>query len=98
MPFRPAHDSFSLAPALRAGRVARSEQDAKGVGCWQRFTPFGVPSGRATQPHFLTFSCYRRLPLLSKERTCLWLVEAIADGCHGLPVFRLTVPHQDSHG
>jgi putative transposase len=28
--------------------------------------------------HELTFSCYRRLPLLSRERTCLWLAEAIA--------------------
>jgi putative transposase len=27
--------------------------------------------------HFLTFSCYRRLPLLGKERSCLWLVQAI---------------------
>src|SRR5262245_9377649 len=27
--------------------------------------------------HFLTFSCYRRLPLLSKDRTRRWLVEAI---------------------
>jgi putative transposase len=29
--------------------------------------------------HFLTFSCYRRLPLLSKDRTCDWLVDAIED-------------------
>jgi putative transposase len=28
--------------------------------------------------HELTFSCYRRLPLLSRERTCRWLAEAIA--------------------
>ena len=28
--------------------------------------------------HFLTFSCFRRLPLLSKDRTRLWLVDAIA--------------------
>ena len=27
--------------------------------------------------HFITFSCYRRLPLLTKERTCRWMVEAI---------------------
>jgi putative transposase len=27
--------------------------------------------------HFLTFSCYHRLPLLSKDRTREWLVEAI---------------------
>ncbi|PHS11065.1 MAG: hypothetical protein COA78_10465 [Blastopirellula sp.] len=27
--------------------------------------------------HFLTFSCYRRLPLFTKERTCRWMIEAI---------------------
>ena len=27
--------------------------------------------------HELTFSCYQRFPLLSAERTCLWLAEAI---------------------
>ena len=27
--------------------------------------------------HFLTFSCYHRLPLLSKDRTRRWLIEAI---------------------
>ena len=28
--------------------------------------------------HFLTFSCYRRLPLLSKDRTRLWFVNSLA--------------------
>jgi putative transposase len=27
--------------------------------------------------HFLTYSCYQRLPLLSKDRTCEWVVEAM---------------------
>ena len=27
--------------------------------------------------HFLTFSCYRRMQLLSKDRTRLWFVEAL---------------------
>ena len=27
--------------------------------------------------HFLTFSCYRRMPLLSKDRTRRWLLEAL---------------------
>lgn len=27
--------------------------------------------------HFLTFSCYQRLPLLSKDRTRNWLIESI---------------------
>ena len=29
--------------------------------------------------HFLTFSCYARLPLLSKDRTRLWLVQSISE-------------------
>ena len=29
------------------------------------------------EPHFLTFSCYQRLPLLSKDRTREWLVSAL---------------------
>jgi putative transposase len=31
------------------------------------------------EPHFLTFSCYRRLPLLVKDRTRIWLLEALND-------------------
>ena len=33
----------------------------------------------AADAHFLTFSCYRRLALLSKDRPRLWLVDAIDD-------------------
>ena len=29
--------------------------------------------------HFLTFSCFHRLPLLNKDRTRRWLVDAIAE-------------------
>src|SRR5947207_2344717 len=29
------------------------------------------------EAHFLTFSCYKRLPLLSKDRTRWWFVEAV---------------------
>ena len=29
------------------------------------------------QAHFLTFSCWKRLPLLSKDRSRQWLIEAI---------------------
>lgn len=29
--------------------------------------------------HFLTFSCYQRLPLLNRERTRRWLIEAIIE-------------------
>ena len=31
----------------------------------------------AGHAHELTFCCYRRLPLLSKERTCRWFLEAL---------------------
>ena len=39
------------------------------------------------EPHFLTFSCYRRLPWLSKDRTRRWFVEALdpARAVHGFP-------------
>ncbi len=29
------------------------------------------------QPRELTFSCYRRLPFFSRERTCEWFIEAL---------------------
>ena len=29
--------------------------------------------------HYLTFSCYHGLPLLSKDRTRLWFLEALAN-------------------
>jgi putative transposase len=33
----------------------------------------------AGHAHFLTFSCYRRMPLLGKDRTRLWFLEALQD-------------------
>ncbi len=30
--------------------------------------------------HFLTFSCYQRLPLLSRRRSCQWLLDALRNG------------------
>lgn len=33
---------------------------------------------RNGEAHFITFSCFRRKPLLSKERSCQWMVEAIS--------------------
>ncbi len=33
----------------------------------------------AGHAHFFTFSCYQRRPLLSRDRTRLWLVQAIED-------------------
>lgn len=32
------------------------------------------------EAHFLTFSCYHRLPLFGKDRTCRWFVEALDEG------------------
>jgi putative transposase len=32
----------------------------------------------AGDAHFLTFSCFHRLPLLSRDRTCHWMLQAIA--------------------
>ncbi len=29
--------------------------------------------------HFLTFSCYKQIPLLNRERTRRWLIEAIIE-------------------
>ncbi|MFO0839650.1 MAG: hypothetical protein U1D55_14130 [Phycisphaerae bacterium] len=34
-------------------------------------------SDDAAAAHALTFSCFRRRPFLSRERTCRWLVEAL---------------------
>src|SRR4051812_33170679 len=31
------------------------------------------------EPHFLTFSCYGRLPLLSKDRTRQWFLESLKE-------------------
>lgn len=30
--------------------------------------------------HFVTFSCFRRIPLLSRERSCCWFIEALQLG------------------
>jgi len=35
--------------------------------------------------HFLTWSCYRRLPLLTAERTRRWVVEAMDEVRGGIP-------------
>jgi REP-associated tyrosine transposase len=34
----------------------------------------------AGDAHFLTFSCYQRLPLLTKDRSCNWMIEAFQLG------------------
>jgi REP-associated tyrosine transposase len=34
--------------------------------------------------HELTFSCFRRLKMLAKDRSCEWLARAVADACRDL--------------
>jgi putative transposase len=49
--------------------------------------------------HFLTFSCFHRLPLLSKDRTRKWLVEAIADARikHGFELWAWVIMPEHVH-
>ena len=51
------------------------------------------------EPHFLTFSCHWRLPLLSKDRTREWLVEAIDDARreHGFHLWAWVVMPEHVH-
>lgn len=45
----------------------------KGLGRRKRVRRYDVPG----HSHFLTFSCFHRLPLLSKDRTRHWLLQAL---------------------
>src|SRR5437667_3015554 len=49
--------------------------------------------------HALTFSCFRRQPLLSKPRTCQWLAEAIllARRQHALHVWAYVFMPEHAH-
>jgi putative transposase len=49
--------------------------------------------------HFLAFSCYRRLPLLSKDRSRTWLIEAIsaARRKHGFDLWAWVAMHEHVH-
>ena len=51
------------------------------------------------EPHFLTFSCYRRLPLLSKDRTRLWFVDAMkqARRIHGFHLWAWVIMPEHVH-
>ncbi len=51
------------------------------------------------QAHELTFSCYRRLPLLSRDRTCRWLIDAIENTRHkqGYAVFAFVIMPEHVH-
>jgi putative transposase len=49
--------------------------------------------------HFLTFSCYRKLPLLSRDRTRQWLMEAIgaARVKHGFALLGYVIMPEHAH-
>ena len=51
------------------------------------------------EPHFLTFSCHRRLPLLSKDRTRQWFVEALDETrrTHGFHLWAWVVMPEHIH-
>ena len=51
------------------------------------------------EPHFLTFSCYRRLPLLSKDRTRQWFVDALeeARAMHGFHLWAWVIMPEHVH-
>jgi putative transposase len=49
--------------------------------------------------HFLTFSCFHRLPLLSRDRTRKWLVEAVSDARtkHGFDLWAWVIMPEHVH-
>lgn len=51
------------------------------------------------EPHFLTFSCYRRLPLLSKDRTRQWFVDAVDEARrkHGFHLWAWVIMPEHVH-
>lgn len=51
------------------------------------------------EPHFLTFSCYRRFPLLSKDRTCQWFVDALEEArtTHGFHLWAWVIMPEHIH-
>lgn len=51
------------------------------------------------EPHFLTFSCYRQLQLLSKDRTRQWFVGALAEArtLHGFHLWAWVIMPEHVH-
>ena len=51
------------------------------------------------EPHFLTFSCYRRMPLLSKDRSRQWFIETLdeARSVHGFHLWAWVVMPEHVH-
>ena len=61
----------------------------------KRVRHFNLPG----DAHFLTFSCFHRLPLLSKDRTRKWFVEALADARvkHGFDLWSWVIMPEHVH-
>lgn len=51
------------------------------------------------EPHFLTFSCFRRLPLLSRDRTRNWFIETLqaARKRHGFHLWAWVIMPEHIH-
>jgi len=51
------------------------------------------------EPHFLTFSCYRRLPILSKDRSREWFVDALGEAraLHGFHLWAWVIMPEHVH-
>ena len=51
------------------------------------------------EPHFLTFSCHQRFPLLSKDRTRRWFIEALAEArrVHGFHIWAWVIMPEHAH-
>ena len=51
------------------------------------------------EPHFLTVSCYQRRPLLSKDRTRLWFVDALSEArtLHGFHLWAWVIMPEHVH-
>jgi putative transposase len=54
---------------------------------WHDTAPMNTPHRKrckrydvAGDAHFMTFSCFRRLPLFARERTCAWMLDALQLG------------------
>jgi putative transposase len=58
-------------------------------------TTFNEPA----QAHELTFSCYQRMPLLSRDRTRQWFIEALNQGRekHGFAIWAYVIMPEHAH-
>ncbi len=66
--------SVPFAYSLRVGKVVRMTSPAHKDIWYNRVKHFNLPG----HVHFLTFSCYRRMPLLTHDLWCCLLAESIS--------------------